>query len=223
MSGFSKMNGFSHRDSKGILLENKIDELFDKKTGGYFIELGAADGQTQSNTAFLEKSREWTGLLIEPCFEAYTMCKYNRPKSLCVNYACVSDDYKEKTVKGDFTKLNLMSSIDGTRNKETSNLCEVKAMTLGKILDTVKKQDVKIDFLSLDCEGYEHNILKGLNLEKHRPRFMLIELYTAEYEDVVEFLKQYRYKFVCNFSNYNKIDNPHWDGTHNDYLFEDTE
>ena len=46
-----------------------------KKTGGYFIELGAADGLTQSNTAFLEKSREWTGLLIEPCFEAYTMCK----------------------------------------------------------------------------------------------------------------------------------------------------
>lgn len=217
------MSGFSHRDSKGVLLETKIDELFNKKNGGYFIELGAADGLTQSNTAFLEKSRGWTGLLIEPCFEAYTMCKNNRPKALCVNYACVSDDYKEKTIKGDFTKLNLMSSIDGIRNKSTSNLCEVKAMTLGNILNTVKKQDVKIDFLSLDCEGYEHNILKGLNLEKHRPRFMLIELYTAEYEDVVDFLKQYRYKLVCNFSNYNKTDNPQWDGTHNDFLFEDTE
>ena len=79
------MSGFSHRDSKGILLETKIDELFNKKTGGYFIELGAADGLTQSNTAFLEKSRGWTGLLIEPCFEAYTMCKNNRKKSLCVN------------------------------------------------------------------------------------------------------------------------------------------
>ena len=36
MSGFSKMNGFSHRDSKGILLENKIDELFDKKNWRLF-------------------------------------------------------------------------------------------------------------------------------------------------------------------------------------------
>lgn len=81
--------------------------------------------------------------------------------------------------------------------------------------------DNTIDFLSLDTEGYELNILKGLNLTKYRPKYMLIEIYTKDYTDIVSFLMNHKYSLQCNFTNYNKTTNPHWDGTHNDYLFMD--
>jgi hypothetical protein len=53
-------------DAMGQPLDLKLDALFGQKTGGVFIELGANDGLTQSNTAFFEFSRGWTGLLVEP-------------------------------------------------------------------------------------------------------------------------------------------------------------
>jgi hypothetical protein len=50
---------------------------------------------------------------------------------------------------------------------------------------------------------------------------MLIEIYNTDYDIIVNFLEGNQYKLYSNFSNYNKITNPNWDGTHNDYLFKD--
>ena len=111
-----------------------------------------------------------------------------------------------------------MGSINGNRLRRR-NLVKVRAVTLEKILD--KYCHTNIDFLSLDTEGYELEILKGLNLDKYRPKFMLIEIYNKDYNDIVNYLNLQNYKLHSNFTNYNKIDNPGWDGTHNDYLFVD--
>ena len=208
---------YSHSDSKGIPLENKLDKIFNKK-GGFFIELGANDGLFQSNTAFFEKHMAWTGILIEPSLKGYTKCKINRPKSVCLNYACVSNDYKDEYIDGDFANNHPMGSVNGVRNTST-NMVKVKAITLEKILN--EYCDTNIDFLSLDTEGYELEILKGLNLSKYRPKFMLIEIYMKDYDNIVNYLNLHNYKLHSNFTNYNKIDNPRWDGSHNDFLFFD--
>ena len=209
---------YSHSDSKGVPLQTKLNQIFNKKRGGFFIELGANNGLFQSNTAFLEKEMEWNGILIEPSLKGYKQCKINRPNSICLNYACVSNDYKDDYIEGDFEDNNPMGSINGDRTGIT-NLVKVKAVTLEKILD--EHCHTNIDFLSLDTEGYELEILKGLNLIKYRPKFLLIEVYTKDYNDIVNFLNLLNYKLHSNFTNYNKIDNPRWDSTHNDYLFID--
>ena len=49
---------------------------------------------------------------------------------------------------------------------------------------------------------------------------MLVEI-TNDYHNITEFFTKNNYKLHSNFSNYNVIDNPGWDGTHNDYLFID--
>ena len=208
---------YSLVDHKGVYHETKLDDLFNKKEKGFFIELGAHDGLTQSNTAFLEKTRNWTGILIEPSVSNYQKCIKNREKSIVVNCACVSNEYKEEFVKGDFSENSLMSSVGGKRRRR-GNKCNVKAKTLENILDEHLKEN-NIDFLSLDTEGYELNILKGLNLQKYKPSYMLIEIYNFDYENILKFLNEFDYELVCNFSGYNKKDNPGWDGTHNDYLF----
>jgi FkbM family methyltransferase len=209
---------YSANDNQGISFESKLDVIFKKKNGGVFIELGANDGLFQSNTAFLEFNRNWTGVLIEPSIYGYLKCKENRPNSLCLNYACVSNSYKDKYICGDFNTNHPMASVDGKR-LNSNNICEVEATTLENILDTNNYET--IDFLSLDAEGYELNILEGLNLKRYRPNYMLIEIYNTDYDKIVNFLEENQYKLYSNFSNYNKITNPNWDGTHNDYLFRD--
>jgi len=141
--------------------------------------------------------------------------KKEKFKNIFVNCALVADD-SVTSVKGNFEKGSLMASIDGIR-QEDSQVIEVSATTLSSI---VKKHNIqKIDFMSLDVEGYELEVLKGIDLNSSwAPNIFLIEIYNDKLKDIVEFLKT-NYNFICNFTNYNKKDNPGWDGTHNDYLF----
>ena len=155
-------------------------------------------------------------ILIEPSIKGFEKCKINRPNSISLNFACVSNDYSEEYISGDFKDNNPMSSVNGIRLKRKNNV-KVKAITLEKILD--EHCNTKIDFLSLDTEGYELEILKGLNLKKYRPEYILIEIYDKDYNNVTNYLDLNNYKLHSNLTNYNKINNPKWDGTHNDFLF----
>ena len=114
-----------------------------------------------------------------------------------------------------------MGSINGERQKgyDNSPQTEITAMTLEKILDDTIEITQEIDFLSLDVEGYELNVLQGLNLNKYKPKYMLIEIYSTAFTAICDYLKKHNYSLIENLTNYNKRDCPIWDGTHNDYLF----
>ena len=70
--------------------KNKLDQQLEKYLdfhNGFFIELGAYDGVTQSNTLFYEKNKGWRGILIEPSKDIYKICKKNRSiKNFIYNY-----------------------------------------------------------------------------------------------------------------------------------------
>ena len=212
------MRTFALPDSKNIPLDYKLDQIIQKQKG-FFIELGANDGLTQSNTAYFEFYRGWKGLLIEPSVEKYKQCIANRQNSIVQNYACVDNNYQLDHILGDFDG-GLMSSVNGSR-LNSGNLVSVPTTTLEKLLDQYTNPGQVIDLLSLDTEGYELPILKGLNLDKYRPRYMIIEIYTKDFNEIVTFLLSHNYILHSNFSNYSLSTNPHWDGTHNDYLFVD--
>ena len=197
-----------------------LDSVFLKKAGGFYIELGANDGLAQSNTAFFEFERNWKGILIEPSEKGYLQCQKNRPSAICVNCACVSHDFGDDGVQGDFEESSLMGSVNGTRRGvDRSSLTCAVALTLDEILDTYMDSSQEIDFMSLDVEGYELNVLRGLTLSKYRPKYMLIEVYATDFDEICTHLEAHDYTLVENVTNYNKNDNPNWDGTHNDYLF----
>ena len=212
------MTIYSHITSKGVPIQQIIDSLFNKKRNGVYIELGAHDGLFQSNTAFLEFERDWKGVLIEPSQNVFEQCKVNRPNSQCFSYVCVEPEFPHEYVEGDFNG-SPMSSVNGKRCGIV-NTTRVPVKALSKILDDANI-DQRIDLLSLDVEGYELNVLKGLCFKKHRPRYMIIEVYNDNYDEVCIFLTENGYVFVENVTQYNHKDNPGWDGTHNDYLFMD--
>lgn len=206
---------YSSEDS----LNNPIDHKVANRMGirnGIFIEVGAHDGIFQSNTKLLEDFYGWTGVLVEPSPCLFRRLVSNRPHSKCFQCALGSFEQENSHLHGDFDG-SLMSSIGGHRRNHPSKE-QVSVRTLQSILDELDLHD--IDFLSLDAEGYELNTLKGIDFNRSKIDYILIEVYNSQYKEMIEFMLSKRYALVENISGYSPITNPGWDGTHNDYLFQ---
>jgi len=185
---------------------------------GVFVECGANDGLFMNNTWTLESKRGWTGLLVEPSSSVFAACVRNRPNSIVENYALVSNEYAFPTITGDFDG-HPMSSVDGKRR---FNACpsdiSVPVATLSSLL--AKHNFTKIDLFSLDVEGYEFEVLKGLDFNIWHPTYILLEVnHTFYHENIFEYLGNKGYLNLGNFSDFNPVDDPYWPGIHQDYLF----
>ena len=164
-------------DSPGQLAEKLMPFLRDI-SNGFFIEAGANNGVFQSNTMFLEQCYGWTGILVEPNFKEYELCKRMRLKSRVINCALVeNEDIKE--VEGYFcdsdSHLSLTGRISSSEDEDNQRKkIKVDAFTLSHILEQNNVQN-NIDFLSLDTEGYELQILNGLDFNKWTPKLICVE------------------------------------------------
>ena len=199
-----------------MILEDELLKYLNYKDG-FYVECGSNDGLTQTNTLKLEKLRNWSGILIDASKKAYEQCLTNRDneKNIILNNALVSFDYKDEFVCGDFDG-SPMGSIGGVRLNRKSDM-SVKARTIDSIL---KEYNInKVDVFVVDVEGFELEVLKGIDYQYCSPEYLLIEVYNKDYENIYNFLIENNYELICNLSGYNHIDNPHWDGTHNDYLY----
>lgn len=205
---------YSQPDSRGVPLDHLLVELMNSQKNGTFIEVGAFDGVLTSNTKLLEECYGWTGVLIEPSEVQFAKLQANRPNSRCFRCALGSFEENETYAYGDFDG-NLMSSLTG--RMERPAMVKVLIRSLQSILDECGLNH--INFFSLDTEGYEFNILKGIDFNKTTFDYLLIEVYAHQYDDIVGFLDDKGYELVSCLTNYNLISNPGWDGTHNDYLF----
>lgn len=196
-------------------IDIKLKPYLSDIKNGFFVEAGSNDGISQSNTLYFEKKFGWRGLLIEAMPELATKCIENRPKAITENCALVSFDYSKKTIPIRYG--GLMSVVEGgmkTKHEEETHIqkakelknietyiTEVPIMTLTSILD--KHKISNIDFLSLDIEGYELQALKGLNINKYRPTYILVE---ARYKDDIDkFMHTNNYKEISRLSEHDYL------------------
>jgi FkbM family methyltransferase len=175
---------YSHPALHGI--DVQLDRLLDRR-GGVFVEAGGHDGYTQSNTYFLERFRGWRGVLIEPMSPLVEQARRNRPNARVVHCALVSTAEPGATVEMEFG--DLMSVVRGTHDARWTAaglqagwrdpfVERVPARTLSGVLDECGVDAV--DLLSLDVEGYETEVLHGLELDRHRPEFILVEMHELD-------------------------------------------
>ncbi len=156
---------------------------------GFYIECGANDGVNQSNTWYFEKTLNWRGILIEPNKKIFKDLKKNRSsRNIFKNVALVSKDFRSKNKKAYLNENNLESKLTETNNSVNQ---KVSIDTLSNIL---KEYSIyKINFFSLDVEGYEEEVLKGLNLDIFDIDYLLIE--TSNFKRISFMLKNYNYIF----------------------------
>jgi FkbM family methyltransferase len=172
-----------------------IQNIFPNKRGGYFIELGAHDGITLSNTLLLEKKYGWNGLCIEPNPELFEKLKVNRSCNVSDGLAFSSEDVEINFSLGDLFG-GITDHIDKYTNVKQSKQLLLKTTTLTKLLESVNAPAF-IEYLSLDTEGTELEILKGINFSKYTFGFMNIEHNYVEPRrtEIKEFLKSKGYVY----------------------------
>lgn len=157
---------------------------------GYFIEIGGADGIINSNTISLERQYGWNGVCIEADPYQYSLLKKNR-SCTTVNSACSSasgeklefvlssgtknpSDYSRQ-MSGllNFAKKHKKTLLDSKKqNPECSFVVTTKTLT--EILNEIKAPE-NIDFLSLDVEGAELEVLYGIDFKKYKIDCILVE------------------------------------------------
>eukprot|EP00438_Fugacium_kawagutii_P035659 Skav205016 [mRNA] locus=scaffold1026:22806:23942:+ [translate_table: standard] len=177
LSGWYSQYGQDRRIMKWLYSEHAANAYFSYLKGeqlqqGVFIELGAGDGVDKSNTLAFEEKLGWTGLLIEPASSLYQQLVRNRPHATCVQ-ACVAGAVIEK----EFFEDGLNSGTTGKHKLSDVDSNILTCQPLGALIDAyLGSKGNHIDYLSLDVEGSELEILRNFNFKKHQIDVISIEL-----------------------------------------------
>jgi FkbM family methyltransferase len=145
---------------------------------GFFVEVGANDGYFESNTYELEREHGWHGLLVEPAPELARAARLARRSSHVYCCALVGAEYQDSHIELEYASaMTRVGRVDeyarGLVTDAPPHLFAAPARTLSSLLDEIHAPPV--DFLSLDVEGYETEVLRGLE-DRHSPGFALIEV-----------------------------------------------
>lgn len=165
--------------------DKKIDELLKQREKGFFIEVGAYDGEIMSNSLFFEKSRGWTGLLIEANPRAYRELLAKDRKAWIAG-ACIALTAQLEQVT--FLAHGMVGGVSEGANalrdkfaglgQEGGSSAYVYPVTqncfpLHVMLDAIKV--TKIDMFSLDVEGNELDVLKTIDFGRFDIDLLAIE------------------------------------------------
>ena len=145
-----------------------------RKRNGFFVEIGAGDGVHLSNTYLLENEFGWTGILVEPNKSFYSECCRNRTSlvknNLILNRSGSKIKFYEK-------ELGEFSHADGFGDSSASYVIdsyEVQTIEFNNLFNELNPPIV-IDFLSIDTEGSEFEILRSVDFNKFKPKIICIE------------------------------------------------
>jgi len=179
-----------------------IDILFSKKRDGIFLDIGANDGISFSNTFFFEKERNWTGLCIEPHTDIFKKCVKSR--NCYLENCCIAETEKMVTFRK-ISGADMLSGIVEYMDEKAIERIENHINTHGgsyvdveiescNINKLIKKYELnKIDFCSIDVEGAEYEIVKSIDFEKTTITAFAIE---GNDKELTQFLEEKGYIFI---------------------------
>lgn len=178
-------------------LRNKAAErelvqlFFGKSNEGYFLDIGANHPKNSSQTWHLEQ-KGWRGVLVEPIAELCEQLRQDRPRSITVQAACGAAEQRgqAKFHIADGLACSTLEENGVSANVSFIRTDTVDLKTLDEILEEINPPD--IDFVSIDVEGSQLNVLRGFDLVKYRPKLLLVE-------DHLYNLKTHRYLRQHNY------------------------
>ena len=165
-------------------IDMMADFFFKNKKEGIYIDVGCHHPLINNNTYPLYK-RGWKGINIDIDYGAIDSFNFLRSKDTNIKIA-VSDTTGEAELFFYHNRAakNTLSKEKGFDSKEIQ---KIKTSTLNKVIENSIYKDQKINFISIDVEGYELNVLKGFDFKKYKPDLVVLELIQ---EGMTEFFHQ---------------------------------
>jgi len=148
--------------------------MLNNKNNGYFIEVGAGDGINFSNTYLLEKDFNWDGILIEPNRTFYKACLNSRKCKVHNKLLLNRDNHKLRFYEKSIGEFSHSEGFGNKSASEVESIYEVETIKFEEIFGVISKIP-EIDFLSIDTEGSESEILQSIDFNKYKPKVICIE------------------------------------------------
>jgi FkbM family methyltransferase len=177
---------------------------------GVFVDVGAHDGISLSNTLFFERELGWTGVCIEPNPDVFTRLKINRSAS-CLGIAIGNEEGKLPFIKGEgYAQMlsGLSQSMDSrhierikraTKKYDASySMMEVSVRSLAPVLAELRISE--IHYLSIDTEGNEADVLASINFETVMIHVITVEANYSESRDEIDAMLFRRFKLIVSVS-----------------------
>jgi hypothetical protein len=168
------------------------------KKNGFFVEFGACDGVELSNTLLLENSYEWSGILSEPLYDFQERLAKNRKCKLDYRAVWSESDkniYLENFGPLGLSKFNERRNIFKFKNKRNK---AVRSISLNDLL-LFHSAPKEIDFISVDTEGTEFEILDTFPFHDWKIRVFCIEHNFSKNRFIIQALMEKNNYMLLNF------------------------
>lgn len=188
-----------------------LRRIFERQTVGFYIDVGAHHPKRFSNT-YLFYKRGWYGINIDAMPGSMKIFDSVRPRDINLEMGIGSNagemDYyvfNEPALNGFSKELSnqRLKSDSAYKLREVVKVC---VQPLSQVLDSHLNSNQQIDFMSVDVEGLDFDVLKSNNWSKYRPKFVLAEilgssLHEIEQSGIGEFMRDQNYVLYANCMN----------------------
>lgn len=187
-----------------------LRRLFSGQKCGFWIDIGANHPFRDSVTKNLY-DQGWYGINVEPVGHFFDLLELHRPRD--VNLRCVAGatggtvSFSVNQSNFDLSRIaSAEGDIEGLQPDQS--LIEVPMMTVREILQSYASPGITVDFLKIDVEGFEVDVLRGCDLARMRPRVAVVETSVQTKDSVVD---------LCQTGG---LIHAHWDGV-NDWFIDE--
>lgn len=180
-----------------------IDIILGNKNQGFYVDVGANDPIFNSNTKRFY-DRGWSGINIEPGLEAFKKLYEGRPRDINLNIGAGPEPGQMTfyQLSGDDTLSSLNENAAQKMakiHKLKINKIQINVLPLKEIFKQYVPENVTVDFLSIDAEGFDLSILKSNDWIQYRPSLIVVE-FNYDYKNILDFLDLRSY--VLAYNNY---------------------
>lgn len=196
---------FYSQDKQDIFLEQNV---FKGHKNGFFVDIGAHDGISYNNTLYFNNTNNWSGINIEPIKQIYDKLVINRPNNININCAiCNNDGETDFYLNTGHTEMisGIVNSFDPRHlnrlqreNNEHGSITEVVKVETKRLETIFDEHNVShVNYLSIDVEGAEFEVIKSINFDKV---FIDVIGFENNYNDtsipIIKFLETHGFKFM---------------------------
>ncbi len=200
---FKSLTSYSQEGEDMVLAS-----FYEGKKGykGFYVDVGAHHPYRFSNTLFFYK-KGWHGINIEPTPNAIKAFNIFRRRDINLNIGVSSKQdklifycFNEPALNG-FSKELSQERNDTSAKYKIIKETEIDTLPLADVLDKYLPEGQKIDFLTIDVEGFDLQVLQSNNWKKYKPSFILVEdridFTNLQNSEVYKYLEEQGYQLVA--------------------------